>query len=70
MQLGKVLARVGVRRMMVGPGESFDPTYHEGVEVRFSDVEQPIVAEVVQPGYLHENELLRPAGVVVLRPID
>ncbi len=50
--------------------EVFDPTYHEGVEVRFSDVDTPIVAEVVQPGYLYENELLRPAGVVVLKPID
>ena len=28
------------------------------------------VAAVTQPGYLHENELLRPASVVVVRPID
>ena len=28
------------------------------------------VAAVAQTGYLHESELLRPASVVVVRPID
>ena len=70
MQLRKVLTQAGVEQIDVQPGEAFDPTYHEGVEVRFGDVDQPTVAAVTQPGYLHENELLRPASVVVVRPID
>jgi molecular chaperone GrpE (heat shock protein) len=65
-----VLTQAGVEQIKVEPGQAFDPNYHEGVEVRFGDVDQPTVAAVVQPGYLHENELLRPASVVVVRPID
>ena len=69
-QFAKELAQGGVQRMKVEPGQAFDPAYHEGVEVRYGDVEQPTVAEVVQPGYLYENELLRPASVVVIRARD
>jgi molecular chaperone GrpE (heat shock protein) len=53
--------------MKVEEGAAFDPTYHEAVEVRFADVEEPTVAGVVVPGYLYENELLRPARVVVVK---
>src|SRR5690242_10356429 len=68
-QLGKVLSQAGVERIRVEPGQAFDPNYHEGVEVRFGDVDQPTIVAVTQPGYLYENDLLRPAGVVVIRPI-
>lgn len=67
-QLEKVLAQAGVQRMNVEPGQAFDPAYHEGVEVRFGDVDEMAVADVVQPGYLFENDLLRPASVIVVRP--
>ena len=70
MQLGKVLAQAGVERITVEPGEAFDPTYQDGVELRYGEVDQPTVAAVIQPGYLHENELLRPASVVVVKPIN
>src|SRR5215216_1376435 len=70
MQLRKVLTQAGVKQISVEPGQPFDPTYHEGVDVRFGDVNQPTVAAATQPGYLYENELLRPASVVVVRPID
>jgi molecular chaperone GrpE len=69
-QFGKVLAQAGVERIRVAPGQAFDPNYHEGVEVRFGDVDQPTIAAVTHHGYLYENDLLRPAGVVVIRPID
>ena len=64
-QMEKVLAKAGVERMKVEPGQAFDPTFHEAVEVRFQGLEEPTVAEVVEPGYLYENDLLRPARVVV-----
>jgi len=67
MQLEKVLAKAGVTRMKVEEGQAFDPTYHEAVEVRFAGLEEPIVADVVEPGYLYENDLLRPARVVVAK---
>jgi molecular chaperone GrpE len=69
-QMTKALAQAGVKRMHVEPGQAFDPNYHEGVEVRFGDVDEPTVAAVIQPGYLYENDLLRPASVVVVRPVD
>lgn len=69
-QFEKVLAQAGVERMQVEPGDLFDPAYHEGVEARADEVDEATVAEVVQPGYLYENDLLRPAGVIVLRPLD
>jgi molecular chaperone GrpE (heat shock protein) len=56
--------------MHVEPGQAFDPNYHEGVEVRFGDVDEPTVAAVIQPGYLYENDLLRPASVVVVRSLN
>lgn len=69
-QFAKVLAQAGVERIRVEPGQAFDPNYHEGVEVRFGAVDQPTIVAVTQPGYLYENHLLRPAGVIVVRPID
>ena len=65
MQLEKVLAKAGVERIRVEAGQAFDPTYHEAVEVRLAGLDEPTVAAVVEPGYLYENDLLRPARVVV-----
>jgi hypothetical protein len=31
-------------------------------------VTEPVIGEVVQPGYVHEGMLLRPARVVVVQP--
>lgn len=69
-QMEKVLEQTGVERMRVEPGDLFDPAYHEGVEARFDEVDDATVAEVVQPGYLYEKDLLRPASVIVIRPLD
>jgi len=65
MQLEKALANVGVERVKIEPGQVFDPRYHESMEVRVADLNEPVVAEVIQPGYLYEKALLRPARVVV-----
>lgn len=67
-QFGNVFARAGLEKIKVEAGDAFDPTYHDGIEVRFGDVDQPAVLEVVQTGYLYENNLVRPAGVIVIRP--
>ena len=70
LQLKKALASAGVERIQVEPGDSFDPAYQEGVGVRYGEVDEPEIGEVVQTGYLYENELLRPARVVVIKPRD
>ncbi len=67
-QLEQVLARAGVQRIAVEPGQPFDPLYHEAVEVRHDGVPQDTVTEVVHPGYRHDGFVIRPAQVVVTRP--
>jgi molecular chaperone GrpE len=66
-QSQQVLARAGVERMVVKPGDTFDPGYHEAVEVRAGDAPQDVVVDVVRAGYLHDGAVLRPAQVIVAR---
>ncbi len=66
-QLEKVLTQAGVRRIPVRPGEPFDPAVHEAVEIQPGDSDLPVVVSVVKDGYMVENDLLRPASVVVAR---
>lgn len=49
-------------------GAAFDHRLHEALSaVEREDLENETIIEVVQPGYLLEGELLRPARVVVSR---
>ena len=60
-----ILAALGYPRRD-DEGIAFDPTYHEAVST-VEDEELPpgTVARVVRPGYGSEDEVLRPAAVVV-----
>jgi molecular chaperone GrpE len=47
-------------------GRPFDPQYHEAVaEMHSENIEPGIVAEVVQKGYMLNDQVIRPAKVVV-----
>lgn len=70
IQLKKALADAGAEQIKVEPGDPFDSSYHEGVGARYGEVDEPTIAEVVQTRYLYENELLRPARVIVIKPSD
>lgn len=60
-----VLAALGYPRRD-DEGVAFDPTYHEAVStVEDEDLPPGTVARVVRPGYGSEDEVLRPAAVVV-----
>ena len=49
-------------------GKHFDPNIHEAIfEVAESDHPAGTVVEVIQPGFLHHDRLLRPAAVVVAK---
>jgi molecular chaperone GrpE (heat shock protein) len=63
------LPRAGIQRIHVEPGQTYDPNYQAGVEVQFGAADQPTIVAVTQPGYLYENNLFRPAGVVVIRSL-
>lgn len=67
-KLRHILALEGVEPILIQPGESFDPCYHQAIlqqEVEGFD-EGQIVAEV-QRGYLQGERVVRPAQVVVAK---
>ena len=52
-------------------GEPFDPQVHEAVEsVEDPEVEQATVTQVYRRGYTFGGDVIRPAMVVVARPVD
>jgi molecular chaperone GrpE len=60
------LEKHGVRRIDPVPGEPFDPHLHQAMfEVPAGEYPPGTVAQVLQPGYLHHDRLLRPALVGV-----
>lgn len=66
-QLQQVLRRHGVERMAVQAGDTFDPVFHDAVEVRPGNEPHDKVVEVVRSGYLYNGTVLRPAQVIVAR---
>jgi molecular chaperone GrpE len=63
--LRETLQRNGIEA--VDPkGEKFDPTQHEALStIPVEGTEPGLVVEVMQKGYRHEDQLIRPARVVV-----
>ena len=62
--------RQGLRRLGA-KGDPFDPSVHHALvhAPEAADVDFPVVAEVLQPGWrLESGRVLRPAGVVVADP--
>ena len=69
-QLSDVLRRHGVSAVPAD-GEAFDPAVHEAVSSQpADDVDEPVVSEELQKGYLLHDRLVRPARVVVAVPSD
>lgn len=71
-QLLETLGRFGLETVP-GEGATFDPTIHEAVaqvdagEELGEAVEEPVVVEVMRPGYRFKDRLLRPASVKVAK---
>lgn len=64
-ELHKAMERHGIARLNP-EGEKFDPNYHQAMfEVPTADMPSGMVIQVVQPGYLLEDRVLRPALVGV-----
>ena len=51
--------------MILDEGVSFDPRLHEAVENRSHGTDALNVLELVQPGYIQDGKVLRPARVIV-----
>ena len=60
--------RHGIRRLEPGAGERFDPNFHQAMfEVPNTGQPAGTVVQVMQPGYLMHERLLRPALVGVAK---
>jgi len=66
-ELVSVLERNGVKR--ISPkGETFNPNFHQAVaELPIEGAASGTVVEVIEPGYVLEDRLIRPALVVVAK---
>lgn len=68
--LEAALVKLGLEQFG-GKGEAFDPNVHEALmHMVSSDVEEDVVAEILQPGYRLGDRILRVARVAVAQPAD
>lgn len=71
-ELMKVLTDAGLEEIP-GVGQPFDPEVHEAMmqveaaDELGEDVDEPVVVEVLRPGYRFKRRVLRPAAVKVAR---
>jgi molecular chaperone GrpE len=67
-ELLQVFERNGVRKIEPGPGERFDPNLHQAMfEVPNTGQPAGTVVQVMQPGWVMHDRLLRPALVGVAK---
>lgn len=62
-QIDDTLKQVGLTRMEVQPGTTFDPHQHEAIETVAGPKDQ--IVEVVDSGYILHGKVVRPARVKV-----
>ena len=67
-ELVNVLSSVGLEEVD-GVGSTFDPMHHEAMLQVEADepVDEPVVVEVLRPGYRFKGRVLRPASVKVAK---
>ena len=59
-----VLSRLGVSTITVSSGDEFDSSLHEAVSVIPGDSDNTVI-DVLQPGYMMDELIIKPARVVV-----
>jgi molecular chaperone GrpE len=70
-QLYTTLRQEGIEPLDVQPGTTFDPRWHDAIEVveaQPGSADETTVEAVQQQGFTFAGQLLRPARVVVARP--
>ena len=69
-ELKDTLEREGLDEVP-GEGAAFDPNLHEAIESReVEGLAESAIVEVYRRGYMHKGQLIRPAMVVVGRPVE
>jgi molecular chaperone GrpE len=66
--LQEAFTKHGIRKIEPALGEPFDPHRHQALfQVEKSDYPAGTIAEVLQPGYVYHERLLRPALVGIAK---
>lgn len=65
--LDKMMADLGLSHQDVKAGDKFDHNQHEAIALEDGDGEQEVISEVLRPGYLYHDIVLRPAMVKVVK---
>ncbi len=67
-KMQNVLAELDIKLMDVKVGDVFDSTYHEAISITSEgEGEKGTIVQVVQPGYVMEDQVVRPAKVVIFK---
>jgi molecular chaperone GrpE len=66
VKLKDILGSEGLQRIDA-EGKPFDPSLHEALMQSGSGEGEPVVGDVLRPGYTLKGHVLRPAGVKVVR---
>lgn len=62
------LSRIGVRKIKAEIGQEFNPDQHSALLMdEETEGEAEVIAEVLQPGYWYDDQVMRPASVKVAR---
>ena len=64
MQLDKVLAELGVKKIEA-IGKKFDPNFHEAIREVVSEVDDGIVVDELQSGFILNGKVIRPSQVII-----
>ena len=65
-ELRNAFANFNITAIKAEPGQEFDPNLHHAVSEQTDDkIKKGAILAVVQPGYMVEDRLLRPAMVII-----
>jgi molecular chaperone GrpE len=65
-QFLEMLKRHGITRVVAAPASPFDPNVHQAVMQKpTAEVEPGQIVDVLEPGYMNQDRVLRPAKVTV-----
>ena len=67
-QLDKALAGMDIKRIDAAKGTAFDPELHQAIQMdEEAEGHKEVIAEELQAGYMHGNDVIRHAMVKVTR---
>lgn len=66
-QLEDILKKYGLKKVEIKIGDQFDPSFAEAIAEVEADGPPGSIAEEIEPGYMLQNRLIRPARVRITK---